>query len=123
MNGVFSSGEDEFHHRGYALIGYVLSPQALANAVYDIKKVGFQLFPEVARFFERFLANRAEISPDIDTTKSFFVMLIVSVVIHSIPEFRAVWRHNSPKYAVCGVFEVVRVVLEDWVAYVHTRKV
>jgi hypothetical protein len=100
-----------------------LSPQALVNAVYDIEKVGFQLFPEAVRFFERFPANRADISPDLDATKSFFAMLIVSVVIHLIPAFRTVWRHNSPEYTVCGEFVVVRVVLEDWGEYARMGKV
>ena len=86
-------------------------------------KVCFQLFPEAARFFEWFPANRAEISPNLDATKSFFAMFVVSVVIHPIPTFRTVWRNNSPKYAVYGVFEVVRVALEDWIEYAHVRKV
>ena len=113
MNGVFSSGEYEFHHRGCSLVGYVLSLQALVNAVYDIEEVGFQFFPEAARFFERFLANKEDISPDLDVTKSFFAILVVSIAIHFIPAFRTDWGHNSPEYTVCGVFEVFRVVFED----------
>ncbi|GEM_PF-3686473 len=65
--------------------------QALVHAVYDIEEVGFQLFPEFARFFERFLSNRADISPNLDVTKSFFAMIVVSIVIHLIPAFRTVW--------------------------------
>ena len=100
-----------------------MNPKALVNVFQDTEEVGFQLFPEAARFFEWFLANRAEIPPDLDATKSFFAMLVVSVMIHSIPTFRTVWRNNSPEYSVCGVFEVVRVVLKDWGECAHLGKV
>ncbi|KAF5416748.1 MAG: hypothetical protein C5S49_04355 [Candidatus Methanogaster sp.] len=61
--------------------------------------------------------------PVLTLPSPFFAMLVVSVVIHLIPAFRTVWRNNSPEYAVCGVFEVVRVALEDWVEYARVRKV
>ncbi len=100
-----------------------MNPKSLVNVFQDTGKVGFQLFPEAARLFEWFLTNRADTSPDIDATKSFFAMLVVSIVIHPMPAFRTVRRNNSPEYAVCDVFEVVRVALEDWVEYTHMRKV
>ena len=84
-----------------------MNPKVLVNVFQDTEEVGFQLFPEAARFFERFLTNRAEIYPDLDATKSFFAMLVVSIVIHPMPAFRTVWRNDSPEYSVCGVFEVV----------------